>query len=165
MTAPVVRVIGIDPGPVPGIVLLDPTGVVHAVQCSHTVASVLFAALLDQQPATPTVVQIEKFVVGRRAGASSSAKAGEQTRELIGRLREVWETFDSSVNGRLGGHWFERTASQVKPWATNERLAAAGLLAKTEGMRHARDGARHAIYCAVHDAGLPDPLSKRKRSN
>jgi len=161
MTALNVRVLGIDPGPVPGIVVLDPTGAVHAVQCSHDIATVLFAALLDQQPATPTVVQIEKFVVGRRAGASSSAAAGEQTRNLIGRLREVWETFDSSVNGRLGGHWFERTAANVKPWATNERLAAAGLLAKTEGMRHARDGARHALFAAVHGGHLPDPLSKK----
>jgi hypothetical protein len=48
----------------------------------------------------------------------------------------------------------------VKPWATDERLEAAGLLDLTKGMRHARDAARHALFTAVKDGGVPDPLSK-----
>jgi hypothetical protein len=52
----------------------------------------------------------------------------------------------------------------VKPWATDERLAAAGLLDPTKGMRHARDAARHALFCAVRDFGLPDPLSAKART-
>jgi hypothetical protein len=49
----------------------------------------------------------------------------------------------------------------VKPWAVDKRLHAAGLLDMTAGMRHARDAARHALFCAVKDYGLPDPLSSK----
>jgi hypothetical protein len=49
----------------------------------------------------------------------------------------------------------------VKPWATDTRLAAAGLMEPTTGMRHARDAARHALFAAVKTYGLPDPLSAR----
>jgi len=163
-----IRVVGIDPGPVPGFVMrryiAGGVADTHVVQVNHQLAPVIFRALLDQYPDIPTVVQIERFVVGRRAGASSSAKAGEQTRNLIGRLQELWENHDSTERGRLGGHWFQRSAANVKPWATNERLEAAGLLAPTEGMRHCRDAARHALFAACHDGGVPDPLSKKART-
>lgn len=159
-----VRVIGIDPGPVPGIVLLrfnrGPFGVAQVVQCTHNVAPTLFEAMLRTDPYTPTIVQIEKFVVGRRASRSSTAAAGEVTRDLIGALREVWADLDSTPRGRLGGRWLQRAAGQVKPWATDERLDAAGLLDATKGMRHAKDAARHAIFAACHDGGITDPLSK-----
>jgi hypothetical protein len=161
----VTRIVGIDPGPIPGIVVLSktPVGTLYAdaqvVQCSHQCAATVLRSLLYAEPATPTAVQIERFVVGRKS--MRSAAAGEVTRTLIGELREVWETYDSTTNGRLGGHWFERSASQVKPWATDTRLAAAGLLDATKGMRHAKDAARHALYCAVHDGGIPDPLSRK----
>lgn len=160
------RVIGIDPGPTPGMVLVrfndGPFGVCHVVQCNHGVAASLFDALLNLDPHTPTTVGIEKFVVGRRSGRSSTPQAGAVTRDLIGALREVWEEHDSTQDGRLGGRWFMRNAARVKAWATDERLEAAGLLAPTKGMTHARDAARHAIYAAVHDAGVPDPLSKQQ---
>ena len=55
-----------------------------------------------------------------------------------------------------------RTAGEVKPWATDKRLHTAGLLDLTAGMRHARDAARHALYSAVRDYGLPDPLSRAR---
>jgi hypothetical protein len=51
----------------------------------------------------------------------------------------------------------------VKPWATDKRLTAAGLLAMTAKMADARDACRHALYTAVHDAGIPDPLSAAGR--
>lgn len=156
MTA--LRVIGIDPGPTPGMVVLVPGIGPQVVQCSHTAAPAVLRALLYVEPQTPTVVQIERFVVGRASMRSSAA--GEITRSQIGQLREVWEAYDSTRDGRLGGRWFERSASQVKPWATDTRLNASGLLEATKGMRHAKDAARHALYAAVHDAGRPDPLSK-----
>lgn len=159
-----VRVIGIDPGPIPGFVLLrfnrTPFGVAQVVQCTHNAAPKIFGALLDAIDDTPTLVQIERFVVGRRSGRSSTAAAGEVTRDLIGALREVWSDRDSSPTGRLGGRWLQRSASQVKPWATDLRLEAAGLIEATKGMRHARDAARHALFAAVHDGGIPDPLGK-----
>lgn len=157
-----VRVFGIDPGPVPGFVLIergwpDACGVA-VVQCSHEAAATVLAALLEDRRSA-TSVQIETFVPGRNA-----RKAGQDsaiTRDLIGQLRQIWEDFDGTASGRLGGHWFQRSASQVKPWATDHRLEAAGLLEATKGMRHARDAARHALFCAVHDAGVPDPLSRK----
>ncbi|TDB80191.1 hypothetical protein E1091_19330 [Micromonospora fluostatini] len=100
------------------------------------------------------VVAYERFVVGRRAGQSSSAAAGERTRTMVGEV-EAWAR---------GAQWrrvYARSAAEVKPWATDLRLAAAGLLDLTKGMRHARDAARHALYCAVRDLGLADPLSRR----
>lgn len=157
-----VRVIGIDPGPVPGIVIIErgwPDAIKSAVvQCSHTLAPTVLAALLEDRR-TATLVQIETFVVGR--GSMRSGRHGAVTRDLVGQLRQIWEDHDGTSSGRLGGHWFQRSAAAVKPWATDTRLDAAGLLAATKGMRHARDAARHAMFCAVHDAGVPDPLSRK----
>jgi hypothetical protein len=58
---------------------------------------------------------------------------------------------------------FLRAAALVKPWATDRRLTAAGLLDPTAGMGHARDAARHALYAAVHLQLTTDPLSKKTR--
>lgn len=160
------RVVGIDPGPIPGIVILDyadGSPAIDVVQCSSRTAPTVLAALLEDR-AVATLVQIERFVVGRRAGRSSTPGAGETTRNLVGALREVWEDFDSTADGRLGGRWFERSASAVKPWATDIRLAQLGLLEPTKGMGHARDAARHALFAACHDGGIPDPLSTRSKA-
>jgi len=152
--------IGVDPGPIPGFVHLARRGrhlEVDVLQCSARVApSVLYMLLQDCRTSlgqAPALVQIERFVVGRRSSRSSTAGAGEQTRDLVGRLQREAEQQDN-VAIRL------RSAAQVKPWATDARLEAAGLLDATKGMRHARDAARHALFAAVHDGGLPDPLSK-----
>ena len=164
MTA--VRVIGVDPGPTPGIVLVrfndGPFGVAHVVQCTHLIAPEIFRMLLGIDSRTPTIVGIERFVIGRKS--MRSGQVGEVTRDLIGSLQEAFEDHDSTEAGRLGGRFFQRNASQVKAWATDERLDAAGLLTATKGMTHARDGARHALFAAVHDGGIPDPLSKKARS-
>jgi hypothetical protein len=152
--------IGIDPGPVPGFVLIDwftdgPMPRLEVVQCSRGVAPLILRAfVLDHQLEEPPLVQIERFVVGKRAGRSSSAKAGEQTRDLIGQLI-------ASVPSLPAESWRARAAGEVKPWATDERLEAAGLLDATKGMRHARDAARHALFVAVKDGGVSDPLSRK----
>ena len=152
--------VGIDPGPVPGIVLIDlpvaATPRLEVIQCSRGVAPVVLRALVESlnPTATPPLIQIERFVVGRRAGRSGTAKAGEQTRDLIGQLI-------ASVPGLPAESWRARAAGEVKPWATDERLEAAGLLEATKGMRHARDAARHALFVAVKDGGVPDPLSRK----
>lgn len=153
--------VGIDPGPIPGIVIIErgwADATTGAVQCTSALAPTVLAALLEDRRIA-TIVQIEAFVPGRNA-----RKAGHDsavTRDLIGQLRQIWEDFDSTAHGRLGGHWFQRTAGEVKPWATDERLEAAGLLEATKGMRHAKDAARHALFCAVRDGGVPDPLSRK----
>ena len=51
-----------------------------------------------------------------------------------------------------------RKAADIKPWATNKRLEAAGLLGQITSMRHANDAGRHALYTASHDLYMEDPL-------
>ena len=139
------RVIGIDPGPMPGIVVLEfHEGRLYgrnAVQCT---AEVLYHVLRGLNIVDATFVAVERFVPRGRANA-----AQELTRDQVAQL---WRHHDRVV---------ARSASQVKPWATDARLEAAGLLEATKGMRHARDAARHALFAAVKDGGLPDPLSTR----
>jgi hypothetical protein len=160
-----VRVIGIDPGPTPGIVLLrfndGPFGVCHVVQCTHLIAPEIFRMLLGIDPVTPTIVGVERFVIGAKSYKTGSP--GGVTRDLVGQLIEVFDDHDSTADGRRGGRFFQRNASQVKAWATDERLMKANLYVPTSGMTHARDAARHALFAAVHDGGTPDPLSKRSR--
>lgn len=157
-------VIGIDPGPLPGVVRLH-------LEVSGDKWSGCSARLIDAQALQVTpgllitvleginytteigAVAYERFVVGRRSAQSSTPAAGARTRNMIGEL-EAW----------AGPRWrsvFARSASEVKPWATDARLDAAGLLDLTKGMRHARDAGRHALFCAVRDFGLADPLSRK----
>lgn len=158
--------IGIDPGPVPGIVMLSRRGQnldVDVIQCSAGVAHSALWALLDQcrwlQGEAPALVQIEEYVVRRRASRAATAAAGAATRDVLAQLeREAQEQPNVTV--------VRRSASHVKPWATDGRLKAV----RTNGTdlldvvshvgRHARDAARHALYAAVKDGGLPDPLSR-----
>lgn len=155
--------IGIDPGPTPGIVRLTPPVrpgqqlEVDVIQCTAQTACTVLWSLLSTQirkPEHTVLVQIERFVVGRRAGRSSSAGAGEVTRDLIGRLQREAEHHE-------GVSVVLRSASTAKAWATDERLERAGLLGLTKGMRHARDAARHALFAATHAGAFPDPLSSR----
>ncbi len=151
-------VIGVDPGPTPGFVMLSLDGrggiaAVDVLQCTHRIAPGVFSGLLHGCLGT-ALVQIEEFVVGRRSGRSSSAHAGALTRQLIGQLQNACATSltDAAVQLCASG--------RVKPWATDDRLACAGLIVPTKGMTHARDAARHALFAAVHAGHLPDPLSK-----
>ncbi len=151
-------VIGVDPGPTPGVAALSFThGKVtnaQALQCSANMAVGLVVHLLVGAQPARIVLAVERFVVGPRAARSSTARAGVITRQLIGALQAAAEAYGVLV--RL------RSAADVKPWATDARLRAAGLLEVCTGMPHARDAARHALFTAVHDAGLPDPLIRHR---
>lgn len=156
--------IGIDPGPIPGIVMITPMAFgrrldIDVVQCSESCAPAVLWGLLDSHRQTlgnaPCLVQIERFVVGR--GSMKSAAPGRVTRDLVGHLT-------SEAQNQPNVKVIQRSASEVKPWATDARLDAAGLLEATRGMRHARDAARHALFAAVRDGNLPDPLSRKARS-
>ncbi len=156
------RFIGIDPGPVPGIVELRcddrQLSDVIVVQCTANTVVPIFVALLEECSPNgwATQVQIEQFVVGRRASRSSTAAAGADTRQVIARLQA------EMAHDLLSLHL--KPAGAVKPWATDVRLERSGLDQATKGMRHARDAARHALYLAVHEHGLTDPLSKEWRT-
>lgn len=148
-----VTVLGVDPGPTTGLGLLQlPLGAGHEYgQLSAGAVLPVVLALLDPCPG-PALIAVEAFVVGRRAGRSASPDAGRVTRELVAALRAL---------AGPGLAVVVRPAAEVKPWATDERLRAAGL--HPTGMPHARDGCRHALYAAVHDCGVPDPLSRSPR--
>lgn len=171
MTGEQLHVIGIDPGPTPGFVLLYRTysGALQAdaAQCSARLAPVVLDGLLQCAGTHPVIVQIEQFVIGRRSGRSSSAKAGQQTRDLVGQLQQVCEQHATIT--RRSHPVLLANASRVKHWATDARLLKTqltgdrSLFTLTAGMRHARDAARHALFAAVHDGGIPDPLSKQSR--
>lgn len=149
--------IGVDPGPQPGMArLVYCAGVlmrVDVAQCSPGAVSAVIAALLAQLPG-PAVVQVESLVTGSRTGRVRNQGDLGATRQVI-----------SAVTGTLREHNVPAVtnarAVDAKRWATDERLAAAGLLEPTKGMRHARDAARHALYLACK-SGMPDPLSGRK---
>lgn len=154
-------VIGVDPGPIPGIVLLrleyghGPTRLLEAdaMQVTPRLILPVLSMLADGDRAA---LAIEKFVVGRRAARSSTPAAGAITRAMVGAVSAWAFAQPCHVHGRAAG--------DVKPWAVDKRLHAAKLLDLTAGMRHARDAARHALFCAVKDYGLPDPLSSRGRA-
>lgn len=152
--------LGVDPGPTPGLVglLIRDQKILarDVIQCSHEIAPAVVRGVLEEvRPgAVPTLVQIEAFVVGR--ASMRAAGPGQTTRDLIGRLHQELAEWE-------GVSVLERNAANTKPWATDARLEAAGLLEACKGMRHARDAARHALYAAVKDGGLPDPLSKEYR--
>ena len=153
-------VIGVDPGLSTGLfALLTRDGKLTdkpiAVQIHGHQGVVPFVQALleragcdDRQP----LLAVEAFVTGQRAARSSSPGAGAVTRALIGALQELYAD---------GAEVITRPAALVKPWATDRRLEAAGLLAPCAGMGHARDAARHALYAAVHAGLLRDPLSTR----
>lgn len=153
-------IIGVDPGRVTGIAglsIFDGELTNHTlIQCTHDVPRWLVRHLFDSvQPVDRLVLAVERFVVRARAGRSSDAAAGEITRDLIGALATIGEMHGAAV--------YLRSASDVKPWATDKRLEAAGLN-KYSTMRHAADAARHALFAAVRDCGLPDPLSNRGKT-
>jgi hypothetical protein len=153
-------VVGIDPGPVPGVVVLC---VIDGMLTPHpavfqsdarSVAWLVEQMFADDPPYEQQILAVERFIVGPRASRSSAPKAGQRTREMIGELL--------ALGAQLGIRVAQRSASEVKPWATDARLRAAGLLETTKGMPHARDAARHALFAAVRDCGLPDPLRPRR---
>ncbi len=156
-------VIGVDPGPIPGIccyyVIEHELGCADAAQVTPGLISPLIRQLVAEAAGIDvhrTVLCCEEFVVRGRSGRSATPEAGNRTRRMIGELE--------ALARRLGLEFHTHTASDVKQWATDRRLRAAGLYQPTEGMRHARDGARHALFGGVKHAGVTDPLSIRARS-
>lgn len=151
-------VIGIDPGGTTGVAILQCSGLsgsfyIRTAAYQYGQDNAL-SEILDAITRTePDAVAIERFVVGMRAARSRSAGAGEFARELVGQVRALCR--DDAVRVPV----FHRTAFEVKRWATDKRLDAAGLLAATSGMPHARDATRHALFAMVRRGWAPDPIS------
>jgi hypothetical protein len=101
-----------------------------------------------------TAAGIEMFVASRKGLKGTSP-------EQIRRQQHELE----AILADCGIPCQARTASMVKNWATDERLARAGVLDITNPAamkHHARDGGRHMTFAATWDCGLPDPLSRRR---
>lgn len=141
-----ITVIGLDPGICTGICVYDSHDW-HLIQCGHASARGLLIALLEYRP--PGYAQIEKFVTGNRAG--SKGTEADIVRALIPELR--------GVLAHYGYKTALRPAADVKPWASDKRLEKAGVPLMKTKLRDATDAARHALYCAVKDAGMRDPLA------
>lgn len=145
-------VLGIDPGETTGLCALEFSDGrltnYWICQCNLDSATSV-AKLFAEQRYASTLWCTEKFVVSNRAGRSSSSKAGANTRDLVGRLLAIAEMREEP--------FYTRSASEVKTWATNNRLKSAGI-APVGG--HSADAARHALFAAVKAGLCKDPLSK-----
>lgn len=162
-------ILAVDPGPIPGVVGLlieeDIDGVnrvtdVQLAQVTPGLIGLTLGGIVMRWKGHPTVtdareaavlIAVERYVVSRRSGRSSSAAAGATTRDMVGVIERFGE--------ELGAPVVQRPAVLVKGWATDERLARAGLETPS-GMRHAKDAMRHALYAACHAEFLPDPMSR-----
>lgn len=145
-------ILGADPGLTTGLAVLDlERRTWELAQLSPLLVMPLIGALIERYDVVG--IACERFVVGPRASRSATPRGGQVARELEAQI-------DAVADPGLRVHPIKvirRSASQVKPWATAERLKAAGIA--TRGMPHALDAARHALYAAVRDFGFPDPLS------
>jgi hypothetical protein len=155
-------VIGIDPGEVTGISFLDYIGDRIAgtmqVQVDASSAVALLESLLLRFYNNPEVIirrwgQVEEFVTGQSAG--TKGKPAEVTRQLVFALGETLQLYGYHVKIRKKADIYKKDGSG---WASDKRLEKAGVIRQLDGMRHANDASRHALYCAVHDAYKPDPL-------
>lgn len=156
MTA--IRAIGIDVGPTPGLVGLlyrdNQLTKVDVIQCSAGMLEYAWGALVFPWIGVAEVyVQAERFVIGTKSYRTGSP--GARTRDMVGEVAQLASA--------AGVHLTLRSAVETKAWATDRMLEAAGLLTATKGMTHARDGARHALYTAVTEGKIPNPLSRKAR--
>lgn len=159
-------VLGIDPGPMCGLfgfytgpVPADSTWLAlrpapDVIQCNMEVLQdVLHAIYIGSD----TLIAMEAWVSSALSARGNDPAARAATKKAV----DIVERFsrDDSRDIRT----VTRSAANVKPWASDRRLAGAGFLHLTNGMRHARDGSRHALYAAVRDCGMRDPLSRKAK--
>ena len=131
------RIIGIDPGPKPGLVVL-----ITYVGRITTVTKLDLRGL-GEQLADAALVGMERFVIGR--GTARKTKAGtEKTLTQVAEVRAMCE--------KMGVRLVQYPAGVVKPWATDDRLRAYGCYVTGN---HHRDAVRHALYAAVRAGYLP----------
>ena len=152
----IISVIGCDPGPTTGLSFLDYAGGCligwTVLQADGNSAPGVLSAILAQGYADPGRIgkryaQVEPFITGQ--GAGTRGPKADYTRQEAFKLLELLQMWGYAVQ--------LRKAADVKPWASDKRLNAAGILRPPEN-RHGNDASRHAIFCAAHDARMPDPL-------
>lgn len=161
------RCLGVDPGGTTGVAIVAYEGGRYSLEmhggltgdAAETLEN-LRAFFFESVP-----IAVERFVVNRRAGRSASAHAGEKARNLIGAIQALPRRGPGTLRLDCTGYLVHlENASQVKAWATDKRLSAAGFVF-TNGRPHSRDAARHALYCLVKRYGCPDPLGAAYRKD
>jgi hypothetical protein len=166
----VIITLGIDTGDTAGFGLGGWTGgerkaaTARAWQCDGDSAALLLRWILRSHRDSAltaegiAAVQVEAFDDRpRNHGLRGTHPAG--IRAQVTELQAVCAEFSVPC--------YVRTASVMKNWSLAAgRLERAGLSPVTEAaaMKHARDAMGHALFCAVHDCGLPDPLSRASRT-
>ena len=147
-------VIGVDPGPTTGMCRMD-TGSNYpwSVRQMPAVEVVEVLRLWSWDP-VPHVLAVERYHVSTRSARNAHPRA----QAIAMRVQ-----YDCEQWARENGiHVSLRYPADVKNWATDARLIAAGLLSITKGLPHARDAARHALYEAVRAGYMSDPLSGKE---
>jgi len=150
--------LGIDPGPIPGMCVLtySDDGILvnaRALQCSANWIDTLIEDELCRDPEEKILLSVERYVPRRGRGKQLAAGANQQTQEMAAGLVARYARRD-------GVTVVSYTPAQVMPWATEQKLRKVGLWDSTTGCAHARAAAKHALYCACKDGGMPNPLSK-----
>lgn len=155
-----VVILGGDPGDTTGYLLgawgRDSGKVIaaQAYSCDIGAAPHLLSMLLQAFPGLVDALALEAFDT-RQRGARLAGTNPTAIREVIETLRGI-----AVRNGIT--HVAARPPGHVKPWAqAGTRFEASGLSKITSKMADAKDAGKHALFCAVHDFGIPDPLSKR----
>jgi hypothetical protein len=155
-------IVGIDPGPRPGLCALRfntakircATPVI--LQCYPASAAITMLKSILPRDVKLIILSYELWIPSNKAGKLATPSAAIATGKMCARL-DALPTEDDRIVVK------HHSAAQVKPWATIERMEKAGLELITKGMTHARDGGKQALFCAVHSAGVPDPLSRKHR--
>jgi hypothetical protein len=150
--------LGADPGGTTGLLLAcwirgeRRPAAVRAWQVQHDGATELLGWILGAYGRVITCAAMEAFMPG-------AGRRDPLTRDLCVALER-----EAAGRGVTLRDW---PAATVKPWTGDKkgdrRLKEAGLFEVTAGQPHARDSARYALYAAVHDGRLPDPLSRQRR--
>jgi hypothetical protein len=157
----VIHVIGVDPGPTTGIAVLQwsrggepdarPSVIWRGYQCDAASAPWLLDVILRRSKVWDAG-QEEHFVHGNLPDSPTTTRMEDEL---------------AAVAADNGLKLAARPMASVKPWASDKRMIAARawhtipekstIPAK---MVDARAAAKHCLFCAVHDAGVPDPLSR-----
>lgn len=166
--------IGLDPGETTGICLLDYengrlTGTTVLQVDAASAVGVLQAVLTVHYIDCNATMSYPGRTFGRRiasveawtegAPAAGRGRPAKVTRQLVMALAEMCE---------MAGYRVKiRKPADVKPWASDRRLVAAGIAGSEQALhgklRDGWDAARHALYGAWEAGAVADPLRRDAR--